>query len=78
MRYRLEQGEPITEGITRIAVEQVDKALSELNSPSDDPDQAMHEARKCFKKVRALLRLARDTLGSQVYKVENVWYRDAG
>jgi CHAD domain-containing protein len=77
MSYRLEQGETIAEGIKRIALEQVDKALSELNSTSGDPDEAIHSARKRFKKVRAVLRLARDTVG-QVYKRENVWYRDAG
>jgi CHAD domain-containing protein len=77
MSYRLEQGEMVAEGIKRIALEQVDKALSELNSASDAPDEAIHSVRKRFKKVRAVLRLVRDTVG-KVYKRENVWYRDAG
>jgi CHAD domain-containing protein len=67
-------------------LEQVDKALSELNStpvciggdPSRYASEAIHSARKRFKKVRAVLRLVRDTVGSTVYKRENVWYRDAG
>jgi CHAD domain-containing protein len=78
MSYRFEQEEAIADGIKRIALEKIDEALSELTSPSDDADEATHEARKCFKKVRAVLRLVRDTVGNQVYRAENLCYRDAG
>lgn len=78
MSYRLEQGEPIANGIKRIAGEQIEKALDHLVHAPDGRDEAVHEARKCFKKVRAVLRLVRDEIGEEVYKPENVCYRDAG
>ena len=35
-------------------------------------------ARKRFKKVRAILRLVRDKIGEDVYKKKNICYRNAG
>lgn len=83
MSYRFERGEAtaaggVSAGIRRIALEQIDKALSELLSPSGESDKVVHTVRKRFKKVRAVLRLVRDALGEEVYKSENVLYRDAG
>jgi CHAD domain-containing protein len=53
----------------------VDVAASEH---SDDAEsEAVHEVRKCFKKARAALRLARDDLGEEVYRRENSCFRDA-
>ena len=43
-----------------------------------DLSQAVHEARKDLKKLRAVLRLVRDDLGDAVYRSENVRFRDAG
>jgi CHAD domain-containing protein len=77
--YRLQPGEGVSEGMRRIAHGQIDLARDEL-SGSGEPDvgKAVHEARKAFKRVRALLRLARDQLGDEVYRRENAVYRDAG
>jgi CHAD domain-containing protein len=74
----LEPEEKFTPGLRRIAHEQIGKALDHLRQPGDDPDEAIHEARKHFKKIRAIMRLVRDELGSSIYKRENVTYRDAG
>lgn len=41
------------------------------------PDEAVHEARKACKKIRALLRLVRKEMDG-AYKAENVHFRDAG
>ena len=38
----------------------------------------MHETRKSLKRLRATVRLARDELGDEVYRRENVAFRDAG
>ena len=78
MSYRLEETESLGPGLKRIAIEQIDDALAQLRDPGDDLDEAIHEARKCFKKVRAVVRLVRDELGSDLYKRENVCFRDAG
>ncbi|MDX1615162.1 MAG: CHAD domain-containing protein [Candidatus Promineifilaceae bacterium] len=78
MSYRLERTEALAPGLKRIAVEQIDDALAQLREPGDDLDEAIHEARKCFKKVRAVVRLVRDELGHTIYKRENVCFRDAG
>ncbi len=77
MAYRLEADETPAQGIKRIALEQIDKALGVLADPSDR-DEAVHDARKRFKQVRALVRLVRDEVGQDVYRTENVCFRDAG
>jgi CHAD domain-containing protein len=43
-----------------------------------DPGKAVHEARKALKRSRAVVRLARDELGDDVYRRENSAFRDAG
>jgi CHAD domain-containing protein len=77
MSYRLNANESFPEGIKRIAREQLDQALEQLTE-AEDRNEAVHEARKNFKKIRAVLRLVRDEIGEEVYKPENVCYRDAG
>lgn len=77
MSYRLEPEEKVTPGLRRIAHEQIDKAIAQLRHPEPEPDEAIHDARKRFKKVRAVMRLVRDELGD-TYRRENVTYRDAG
>lgn len=78
MSYRLEPGEQIGPGLRRIALEQLDHALESLTEPGERSPKAIHEARKSFKKIRAALRLVRDEIGPDLYRQENVFYRDAG
>lgn len=78
MAYRLKEQEPLDTGLMRIAREETDEALAWLDRFDEEPDESVHEARKCFKKVRAALRLVRDEVGESFYKQENVRYRDAG
>jgi CHAD domain-containing protein len=76
--YRLKQGESVPEGVARIARGCIDRALDELRGSTDStPEEAVHEARKDLKKLRALLRLARAELGDGVYRHENTCFRDA-
>src|SRR5207247_1571238 len=66
-------------GVARIARREMDTALEQLSEAPDGPgDEAVHEARKCFKKIRAVLRLVRPEIGEVVYERENTWFRDAG
>lgn len=78
MSYRIEAHETLPEGIKRIALEQIDQALEQLTDRPEGRDEAVHDARKRFKKVRAVLRLVRDEIGEDVYQAENRCFRDAG
>lgn len=78
MSYRLSEDEGLSDGLKRIVLEQIDKALENLKPTSRNKDVAIHDARVCIKKVRALLRLMRDSLGNQTYRAEDIANRDAG
>jgi CHAD domain-containing protein len=56
--------------------EQLETALNQL-SASELSDQTVHNARKCIKKTRAMLRLLRDVLTEQTYRRENTALRNA-
>jgi CHAD domain-containing protein len=76
--YRLELGEPLPQEIARVAYGRIDHALDELRGKTDStPEEAVHEARKDMKKLRALLRLARGELGDDTFARENECFRDA-
>jgi CHAD domain-containing protein len=71
--YRLDHDH----GLERIAAEQLERALHGLEDPTIDRHEAIHDARKCGKRLRALLRLARAGLGHDRYQRENAVIRDA-
>jgi len=78
MGYRIKDGEAVSEGVKRIVLEQIDKAFVHLDLSTRNRDRAVHEARVCFKKIRAVLRLVAGELGPATFRLENVAYRDAG
>jgi CHAD domain-containing protein len=76
--YRLREGKPLSDEIRRAARGRIDHALDELRGKTDStPEEAVHEARKDMKKLRALLRLARGELGEDRFARENACFRDA-
>jgi CHAD domain-containing protein len=76
--YRLKEGESVPDGLGRVARGRIDHAIDELRGKSDStPEEAVHEARKDTKKLRALLRLARGELGEETFGRENACFRDA-
>lgn len=75
MAYRLKLNEPIDDAFRRIAAEQIDTAIHEL-ADGKDRVAAVHETRKVLKRIRALLKLVRSGLPREVYKHENVRFRD--
>jgi CHAD domain-containing protein len=78
-RFRLGDGERASEGVRRIARGQLDMSIERLAGDTDeDLGTAVHETRKSLKRLRATVRLARDELGNEVYRRENVAFRDAG
>jgi CHAD domain-containing protein len=77
MAYRIGVRESAPRAVRRIAREQVDRAIAGLTDSKADPDDAIHSARRRFKKVRSLLRIARESMG-EAFEQENAWYRDHG
>jgi CHAD domain-containing protein len=76
-RFRMAPDEGAADGLRRIARGQIELASDRLQS-GDDVAEAVHEARKSLKRLRAVLRLARDPLGDEIYRSENRAYRDTG
>ena len=74
-RFELEADEPAGDGMRRIATGQLDNVADDLDV-SDE--QAVHDARKSFKRLRAVVRLTRDQLGDETRRRENATFRDAG
>lgn len=79
MSFELKADKSLRKNLRRIAQTQIDAALEEMMGGHRGPrDEAVHEARKCFKRIRALLRLVRPAIGEATYRKENVCFRDAG
>jgi CHAD domain-containing protein len=76
MAFQLKRKETVAVGIKRTVRRQIEKALAHLRARGD-PDETVLEVRKCFKRVRAVLRLVRDDLVDTVYRRENFLFRDA-
>lgn len=74
MAFRFKLREPIVKDFRRIGAEQIERALGQLSAGVDIPKE-VHEARKCLKRVRALLRLGREGLGEEVFQAENTRFR---
>src|SRR5262245_24321374 len=78
MGYRIKDNERFSKGVRRIVLEQVDKALDNLKPNVRNKDEAIHDARVSVKKIRAVLRLVRDSLGDNSFAAEDTAYRDIG
>jgi CHAD domain-containing protein len=76
MSYTIEKNEKASDGIRRIAREQIHGAMSEINSSEMDHHEKVHQVRKRCKKLRALIRLVRPCM-EDTYRKENAWYRDS-
>ncbi|MGE7367591.1 CHAD domain-containing protein [Neorhizobium sp. NPDC001467] len=75
MAYRIRPCEPFTKEVRRVAESQLRRAIDLLRDQPDGQHKAVHDARKRFKRVRALYRL----LGSDARhfrKQENARIRD--
>jgi len=57
MAYRLRPEESIARGLRRVAKKELRSARNELRKASPPRDEAIHEARKSIKKVRAVVEL---------------------
>jgi CHAD domain-containing protein len=77
MSYRLQDQETVPDSVRRVVLEQLDKALDQTKAASRNQDEAIHDARVCLKKVRAVLRLVQATVDANLFRRENACYRDA-
>ncbi|WP_437225607.1 CHAD domain-containing protein [Planctomicrobium sp. SH661] len=57
MPYAFRRSESVQEGLRRIACDQLRIAVASLSETIEDQLEGIHEARKCIKKLRAVLRL---------------------
>ena len=71
MPYRLKRKESVDEGLKRVALEQLQRAQQECEDRDLDGDTTVHQIRKRMKKMRALLRLAKDPLGDKTFRSGN-------
>ena len=79
MAFCFHVNESLAKGTKRLARKQMDRALDQLSVPTRSVgDEAVHDARRRFKRIRALLRLVRKSLGKRRYNRENACFRDAG
>jgi CHAD domain-containing protein len=78
-RFGLRRGETTADGLRRIALGQIDLAIEMLSGSqgSIPPEQAVHETRKALKRLRALMLLLEDEIGSRRAKREREMLRDA-
>ena len=74
--FRLEHGEPLGEGLQRLGLDQLERAVSGFYDGEEAFGLAVHEARKAMKRIRALLRLVRFEIGEKAYRFENSAMRE--
>jgi hypothetical protein len=74
MAFRFKLDEPVEREFRRIGLEQIQRARRQLDA-NVAPETEIHEARKCIKRIRALLRLGREGLGEKAFHAENARFR---
>ena len=63
MGFRLKTGQAVSSEVRRIVLRQLDRAVDELTKIGDpESDEAIHDARRRVKKIRAIIRLVRPVL----------------
>ena len=78
MSFALRPDQSLPKGIRRIARKEMEYARTQVTKMANGSrDTAVHEARKSFKKLRALLRLMRPTISARTYQTQNTAFRDA-
>ena len=72
MSYCLKANETLAAGLRRIAREELENALCQMNKArAGEEAAAVHATRKHIKKLRALLRLIRSEIGQEIFTEEN-------
>ena len=76
MAFEISRDRDVCGEIRRVAREEIDRAAAALNRAGEGRFKGVHDARKRFKAIRALLRLVEPRL-ARSFRRENRWYRDA-
>lgn len=76
MAFRIRTTKSVQKEVRRIAREQIDKAIGEIDNPELERHKVVHQVRKRCKKIRGLIRLVRPQF-EDTYQFENAWYRDS-
>jgi len=78
MPFQIEVGETFYEAIVRVRNERLDKAIAALQQKPQPSADAIHDARREFKRLRALVRLTRGSMDKLVRNREDQALRNAG
>jgi CHAD domain-containing protein len=78
MAFRFDIQEPFLKAIPRIARERIGSVIESLGEKPQPGAEAIHDARKNLKSLRALLRLARGAIQESTRLSENARFRDIG
>lgn len=65
MSFRIKKHEPVADGVLRVCLEELDGA-QELLAEARNHTRALHEARKNFKRIRALFELGRPAFNAGI------------
>lgn len=76
MSFSLKPGEAMEDGVRRLILRAIDRALAALHDPAADPHRTVHGVRRRCNEVRALLRLVRGSLDPDLYRTETARFRD--
>ncbi|EMI17415.1 CHAD domain containing protein [Rhodopirellula maiorica SM1] len=77
MAFRLKQSESVSKSVRRIAREQIEKAIEEIEAPKLTQSKKVHQVRKRCKKLRGLVRLVRYSMTDDYpYSNANALFRD--
>jgi len=68
----------IGDRLQQFALAQFDLATTCLTETRRKPETAIHETRRCLKRIRALLRMVRTQLAPSIYDRENLYLRNIG
>ncbi|MFP4290011.1 MAG: CHAD domain-containing protein [Cyclobacteriaceae bacterium] len=74
MSFRIDLQETLAMNAERIMQGRLDKCREKLQN--ENPHEAIHDARKQMKKIRAFARLYRGEIGEKKYQKTNAYYRD--
>jgi len=75
--FEFQRGAGLGRNLTRLLEEGLAQCDRRLRVPAADPDETVHDVRKCLKELRALARLLRPELGAR-FTAANEALRDAG
>lgn len=76
-RYCVKKGENLPDAFRRVLSEQLTQAVEVLSAHEGSLEEPVHEARRCIKRVRSVLRLIKPAIPN-TYASENRRLRDVG